>query len=881
MEVRTYVRKIAALATGLTMVGATIFGASAAADLSMYPAPFIKDGQPTKLAIIVGDAAAASDVIGSVDIAQQLQKDAVIKVAVAGGATKKVALKGDAKEIGTGSDLLELNETIGDVNEILTSSDVAALAGGRITTDRGTTDFSQYLEFNETATFNGLKVQYTEDEYDNVGDFFFVDDGQELFNWKIEFEDGLETDIVSGDLEDLEDEQMTILGKLFTIVDTDIVGTSITFQMLSGPVQDTLGEGESKSYEINGKEYKVEVLVISETANDGDGEVLIRVNGETLDKLSDGETDTMADGTLFGIRDIVATGKDTQKSIVRFYVGANEIELEDSDYTDSLYTNSGAEVDKEDVEDGRVRIRASNLTGSRISVSTMEYSLLVDAKKGDLFVSKGHGVREFLDEPEGMLVTDWDIQYGGLVDVTTHQVKLDANGDDSYDLAFTNQEGIAYKIPFLTHEDGIFKFGDDDDDLWFQEFSNLTLALSDAARPNETQGFAACTNATNPPFSTYVITSDDMFILSDGASIAGGDNTAFTHVLSWDNVDITNRKLTFSDESGGSKEIIYGAVSRRGNLIVGGHNYDVYVALANGSIWVDLNGDGSANDVDTNATVADGRAVISAMGELLIDPYANSVCTGFPGVSTNSFLALPRVNGSTVLMNFVTLAKEFDESGAGGTTGNEIVTVGVSNRSSNEIGLATPNASPPFLNFNELKDNEDIDRGMTLFGALYEVFDPSGSDEAEELTIDYPEDQRGVQVFVAFGATESEEVGGLAATQVVPIQIGAAKLASEVADVTAYNAVVVGGPCANDIAADLLGNPADCSAGFVDGEAVLKLWEHSNGNVALLVAGFSALDTRRAARVLANYKDYSGALKGKEVKVKGTTLSDIRIENVA
>jgi hypothetical protein len=180
-----------------------------------------------------------------------------------------------------------------------------------------------------------------------------------------------------------------------------------------------------------------------------------------------------------------------------------------------------------------------------------------------------------------------------------------------------------------------------------------------------------------------------------------------------------------------------------------------------------------------------------------------------------------------------------------------------------------------------LKDNEDIDRGMTLFGALWEIFDPSGSDEAEELTIDYPENQRGVQVFVTFGATESEEVGGLGATQVVPIQIGAAKLASEVADVTAYNAVVVGGPCANDIAAGLLGNPADCAAGFVDGEAVLKLWEHSNGNVALLVAGYSALDTRRAARVLANYKDYSGALKGKEVKVKGTTLSDIRIETVA
>ena len=113
-----------------------------------------------------------------------------------------------------------------------------------------------------------------------------------------------------------------------------------------------------------------------------------------------------------------------------------------------------------------------------------------------------------------------------------------------------------------------------------------------------------------------------------------------------------------------------------------------------------------------------------------------------------------------------------------------------------------------------------------------------------------------------------------------PIQVGTAKLDSDISDVAGQNMIVVGGPCANSVAFTLMGSPADCAAGFQEGEAMLKLFEQTNGNVALLVAGYGAMDTRRAAKVLANYKDYAASLKGKEVKVKGTTLSDVKVEAV-
>ena len=64
------IKKRVALATGATMLGATVMGAMAA-DLANYPAPFV-DGCSFSGAIVVGDNAAAEDVIGAVDISSTL-----------------------------------------------------------------------------------------------------------------------------------------------------------------------------------------------------------------------------------------------------------------------------------------------------------------------------------------------------------------------------------------------------------------------------------------------------------------------------------------------------------------------------------------------------------------------------------------------------------------------------------------------------------------------------------------------------------------------------------------------------------------------------------------------------------------------------------------
>ncbi len=88
--------------------------------------------------------------------------------------------------------------------------------------------------------------------------------------------------------------------------------------------------------------------------------------------------------------------------------------------------------------------------------------------------------------------------------------------------------------------------------------------------------------------------------------------------------------------------------------------------------------------------------------------------------------------------------------------------------------------------------------------------------------------------------------------------------------------IVVGGPCVNTIAMDLMGNPTDCAEGFVAGKGKIKLFSDKN---ALLVAGYSAQDTVGASYVLADYDKYD--LSGDEVEVIVTDLNNIEVQSVA
>jgi hypothetical protein len=863
----------------------------------------------------VGDQADGSDVVGAVDIIQSLQSQAVVKSA-APGAPSQLVVEGDAVEIGSTSDLLEIGELIGDVRETLTEVDLDMLKGGQIVTDEGSTEFNQYLRFlttNVSSATDHSSVIFAEDERDRVGHYLFFNDGDTMFQWELEFEEGLESEVEIDDLVDLEDEDITVLGQPFVIVDTDLVNGSnvfgaittggngsLTFELIGGAVSAVLGENDKETYVVDGKEYEVEVLVISETSNAGEGSVKFRINGEITDELEDGETDVLADGTQIGIRDILATGKDIQKSIVQFYLGAYKVEFTDTNTADQVANQAGTEVNEETIEDSNVLIRGQfikaspdddSLTGSEFEIQSLKYNLTADAVLGDMYIPPGTGVREQLDEPEGMLTPNWDIRYEGLMDTGVTLVRIDAAGDDEYDLEFTNQEGIFFDFPLASNEDGnsiddgsglSLKYGDDDDDYWFTELEDGTCGAGCSPFVDA----AGLTGGTAGD-SAY-ITDDDFFLLSNCNITGASDNTCFSHILRYDSIDSTNNQLTFTDLGTGTREVTYDSTTFIAELVVGGITYRAGVENAAGvettpfALLIDLTGDGNIINCD--------EAIIGIQGEGLIDGGEQYDVVNDPGgllpIGSNEQPSIPTTDcdgGATqetsFNMSLITLSKEFDESSV-----DENITINVTARAGNEIGVASVNNNTPvtgaglFFGLFDLEENDDIEQALSGYGVFFELFDPEGDDEAEDLTVEYPLSQRGARVFVTGGVVSTTAVAAGGVERVQPIQIGAAKLASEVSDASMYNAVVVGGPCANPVAAALLGNPEPCYESVGQNEAMVKLFTHTNGNVALLVNGRTAMNTRQGARAVA-----TGAIKsatGMEAKVTGTTLADIKVSSV-
>ncbi len=154
---------------------------------------------------------------------------------------------------------------------------------------------------------------------------------------------------------------------------------------------------------------------------------------------------------------------------------------------------------------------------------------------------------------------------------------------------------------------------------------------------------------------------------------------------------------------------------------------------------------------------------------------------------------------------------------------------------------------------------------------------PKSNIEADKFVFEVPGDL-GLEfrALVTVTGKTSKVVAG--STTYKPVAITpVTKLASEVSDPTAYNLVVVGGPCANKLAETVFG--LSCGKwSLKTGEAMVKL--AANGKkVAMLVAGTTATDTRRAAKALANSGSYTWS--GAEALVKGTTMTDIKVEKPA
>ena len=161
--------------------------------------------------------------------------------------------------------------------------------------------------------------------------------------------------------------------------------------------------------------------------------------------------------------------------------------------------------------------------------------------------------------------------------------------------------------------------------------------------------------------------------------------------------------------------------------------------------------------------------------------------------------------------------------------------------------------------------NKDVDL-RSVYGIVIKDPKSKGASDSVELLI--PSDQvKGKVIVKGTSVTGSSVSEGTAITPVSPSGV----------DVTKQNTILVGGPCANSLTAQVMGGVTtwpDCATGFEDGKAVLELKKQTTGKYTLIAAGYSADDTRRAAVVLkekAAGKD--AGLAGSKQTVTGTGLT--------
>src|SRR3989344_885702 len=570
MKMRKAIKKIMALSAGAAMLGATMFGAMAA-NLADYPNPlFIKDGVFDGV-LVVGDNAAAEDIIGITNIATSMQAASVKKKVVETGGTT-VSVEGDAMRIGTSSNFLEIGEGLNDAGmTTVDSGDLAALKDGTFQNSRGTFTYTQSIDLPDNAT-----VVFAEDsdQSDDPALYLKFLASQPSYTYRVSFTPAMESEVdSSGNLKDIRDKNINILGKDYPVVTATNTSGQIILTLFSGAVTDILAEGSSKTYTIKGKEYDVTLTYVSTT------EALFTVNGETSDKMLEGETYRLSDGTEVGVRDILSqnyAGEATGGDKVQFSLGAQKIKITDTDPEGTTPWDATVEVGNEDLGNVQADIVTSGVASAVTKIGELKFRY---QPSSNLFVPADGKLSTAADEEEGesgnVLFGGFDIEFKGLGTGNTETLKIEPDGTTKYSLTFTNRNGNVYNLPVWS------AMSDSLPNVILGEYDGSTYKM---LHINESDSIA----------------DEDFFVLSP-------TGTQKSHIFQF-------KSINTNDNTFKIKDMMYGGdtweiTNSTGSVTIDGTAYTMYVL---GTILrADLNGDGTlgtalADKIYTRYSGSDG-----------------------------------------------------------------------------------------------------------------------------------------------------------------------------------------------------------------------------------------------------------------------------------
>ncbi|MBI4440661.1 hypothetical protein HY639_00695 [Candidatus Woesearchaeota archaeon] len=487
-----------------------------------------------------------------------------------------------------------VGKALGSRKQVLSENDLKALSTTKVSGPNGLIEMKYLLRFGGDAddAIESGKLAYEKNRANKVADYLKFTQGDDLFEYVIDFARGFESRISTDNrLDDMVGVRMSFFGTPYTIVaaQTDPDKKGVSLKLLRGSDSALLVEGSSQTFMRGDKEYEVEATLVDSRNN----KARLTVNGKSSPDLRIGDLFKVDDALSLAVKDIL---NDEEDDRVELFIGAGQVELTDNDAGNNQFERN-VRVDDISLDRGRVMIRATS-RGGLMHIDLLKYRADAKGTENDVYVPVGEDVRNHLLEPESLLAPNWGLVYDGFAKQKTSTVELRHRNARNYELSFTNTQGKSYTVPFMDSTN-TFRFGDDSRSLVFTEDSAGNIAR------------------------------DDYFVLTDSNSEKG-----LTYVYQLLSLDRDNKKVQIKDLAGVTRDATYdidGNGAGAGSFSFSGKTFNFAVPANGTKIGVDLNGNGN---------VGTDKVIIVTEGGLMIDLGVQDIS----GKSTHDVLLTTAAN---------------------------------------------------------------------------------------------------------------------------------------------------------------------------------------------------------------------------------------------
>ncbi|HRZ85690.1 MAG TPA: hypothetical protein P5277_02820 [Candidatus Paceibacterota bacterium] len=634
-------KKITSVLACTAMLGSTLGFAAAAA----YPEPFVKSGT-SDVAIVFGSVAAGTDYTGALNIANNLN---ALLPSTANLGTESVKIE-------SGSTKLNIKSNLSNVRtSLLTKTDMPVILAKKTYQSKAgvSSDYEQEIKL-------GSGLQYTlfsDIEYESSTPVLGITKAANspVLNYTARFVKNVESAVSSaGRLSDLENTQITLLGKDYTILNA-YNGTSSTayLELMAGSVVATLAQDQEQTYTVNGKPYKVKV----EYTTTGYAKLLI--NDVATNTLAIGGTQKMSDGIQVGIRDVSYQGFAGGVMKVEFALGAEKLTLQNAQVI---------KLNDESVNDVTAYI-GWGTSGSKVTMSDITLAwipsnkfFLTEAK--ELVIPGLSSLKLVMKEPEIF---------------TKEAILLKNNGDKAIALQAPIKDGTA-TVNLLYGNGTSFQTigGDDDSSLLrtgvstidFNRSSDAYFVASFKSGSDVESYLLKATTNRNDPASGY--NSTDIVNVLTGITICDSIKPTYTCTVGnvvltvgYVNVDLGNVTLAAGTNVNFNKLYTPGGltINLPYTVATDSADYGLYGAMNSTNIQAPINSTSAsvatwtfvAEEADKNKNIGSGKDINATVGWSSSKVEVTGVDTDTATAMTISSASSPGpdMGGSTSLSKYM------------------------------------------------------------------------------------------------------------------------------------------------------------------------------------------------------------------------------------